>query len=195
MLVSPYAIRIVGDPVLRQKTPEVTDIDGKLAKLVEDMFATMYAAPGIGLAAPQVGVQQRFFVYDIGEDRGGEPSVLINPVITGADGEWTYEEGCLSVPGQYFEITRPKEVEVTGLDLDGNEVHIEADELLARLIQHELDHLDGVLLLDHLDADQAKAAKKAVREMQMRDADGAADSTDGLLSGLASRTRGALRLR
>lgn len=191
---SPYAIRIVGDPVLRQRTPDVTDIDGKMAKLVEDMFTTMYAAPGIGLAAPQVGVQQRFFVYDIGEDRGGEPSVLINPVITGSDGEWTYEEGCLSVPGQYFEITRPKQIEVSGIDLDGNEVAFEADELLARLVQHELDHLDGVLLLDHLDDDQAKAAKKHVRELQMRE-DSEPEPADRLLSGLASRTRGALRLR
>lgn len=163
---SPYAIRIVGDPVLRQKTPEMTDIDGKMAALVEAMFEAMYAAPGIGLAAPQVGVKQRFFVYDLGDDRGGQ-QVLINPVITGSDGEWTYEEGCLSVPGQYFEITRPKVIEVTGRDLDGNEVSFEADELLARLVQHELDHLDGVLLIDHLDEDQAKAAKKHVRELQM----------------------------
>jgi len=173
-VTSPYAIRIVGDPVLRQKTPEMTDIDGKMHDLVQGMFEAMYAAPGIGLAAPQVGVKERFFVYDLGDDRGGQ-QVLINPLITGSDGEWTYEEGCLSVPGQYFEITRPKEIEVTGRDLDGNEVSFEADELLARLVQHELDHLDGVLLLDHLDDDQAKAAKKHVRELQMRKANEVAD--------------------
>lgn len=160
--------------MLRQKTPEMTDIDGKMHDLVQGMFEAMYAAPGIGLAAPQVGVKERFFVYDLGDDRGGQ-QVLINPVITGSDGEWTYEEGCLSVPGQYFEITRPKEIEVTGRDLDGNEVSFEADELLARLVQHELDHLDGVLLLDHLDDDQAKAAKKHVRELQMRKANEVAD--------------------
>jgi len=169
----PLAIRIVGDPVLRQKTPEMTDIDGHFADLVPRMFEAMYAAPGIGLAAPQVGVNERFFVYDLGDDTGQQ--VLINPTITGSDGEWTYEEGCLSVPGQYFEITRPKTIEVSGRDLDGNEVSFEADELLARLVQHELDHLDGVLLLDHLDADQAKAAKKHVRELQMRKANEADD--------------------
>lgn len=160
----PFAIRIVGDSVLRQKTPEMTDIDGALVDVVQRMFDAMYAAPGIGLAAPQVGLSQRFFVYDLPDDPGQR--VLINPVITGSDGEWTYDEGCLSVPGQYFEITRPKQIEVSGRDLDGNEVSFEADELLARLVQHELDHLDGVLLLDHLDADQAKAAKKHVRELQ-----------------------------
>jgi len=185
--MSPYAVRIVGDPVLRQKAAPVVDIDAKMHKLVEDMFTTMYAAPGIGLAAPQVGVQKRFFVFDMGDDEGGQ-QVLINPEITGSDGEWTYEEGCLSVPGRYFEITRPKQIEITGRDLDGNEVSFEADELLARLMQHELDHLDGVLLLDHLDADQAKDAKKFVRELQMQQYDDAQAE-------LAPRKRLGLRLR
>ena len=112
----------------------------------------MYDAPGLGLAAPQVGVQKRLFVYDLGEG----PRTLVNPVISEARGEWSYEEGCLSVPGLSFEIMRPKEIHLTGYDLDGNEVSIEADELLARLFQHELDHLDGVLLLEHLDDDQRK---------------------------------------
>jgi len=158
-----HSIRIVGDPVLREKASEVTDIDGALVKLVDDMFVTMYEAPGLGLAAPQVGVKKRFFVYDIDDD----PRVLINPRITGSDGEWWYQEGCLSIPGQAFEICRPKQVEVTGVDLDGNEVSFEADELLARLLQHELDHLDGVLLLEHLDEEQLKEAKRAIREMHM----------------------------
>lgn len=160
--MGPFSIRIVGDPVLRQRAAEVTEIDGRLAKMVEDMFETMYEAPGIGLAAPQVGVQKRFFVYDLDDD----PRVLINPVIHESRGEWTYAEGCLSIPGQYFEITRPKEIEVRGIDLDGNEVSFEADELLARLIQHELDHLDGVLMLEHLDEDQQAEAKRAVAELQ-----------------------------
>ena len=189
---SPFAIRIVGDPVLRQKTADVTDIDGKLHKLVNDMFVTMYEAPGIGLAAPQVGVQKRFFVYDLGDEVGQQ--VLINPVITGSDGEWTYDEGCLSVPGQYFEITRPKQIEVSGRDLDGNEVAFEADELLARLIQHELDHLDGVLLLDHLDDDQAKAAKKYVRELQMQRAEAAGDPLGDLAPPEAARSASAVKL-
>jgi peptide deformylase len=163
--VAPYAIRIVGDPVLRQKAAEVSDIDGKIAKLVEDMLPTMYDAAGLGLAAPQVGVQKRLFVYDLQDDTG--PKVLINPTISESRGEWVYEEGCLSVPGLHWEIVRPKEVHLTGYDLDGNEVSFEADELLARLFQHELDHLDGKLLLDLLDADQRKEAMRAMRERQI----------------------------
>jgi peptide deformylase len=162
-MASPYAIRIVGDPVLRQRSDEVTDIDARLVKLCEDMLETMYDAPGMGLAAPQVGVQKRFFVYDIGEG----PDVLINPVVTGADGEWEYHEGCLSVPGMSFDIVRPKQIEVSGIDLDGNEVTFEADDVLARLVQHELDHLDGVLLLERLDEDQRREAKRAIRERVM----------------------------
>ena len=125
----------------------------------------MYDAPGVGLAAPQVGVQKRFFVYDL--QAGDGPQVLINPVVSESEGEWEFTEGCLSVPGLSFDIVRPKSIHVTGVDLDGNDVEFEADEYLSRVIQHEMDHLDGVLLLEHLDDDTAKAAKKAVREMQM----------------------------
>jgi peptide deformylase len=162
---SPNAIRIVGDPVLRRRAVEVTDIDGRMVELVEEMFDTMYAAPGLGLAAPQVGVGQRFFVYDLGDERGR--AVLINPEIIEAEGEWEFAEGCLSVPGLHFDIVRPKRVLVRGLDIDGNQVELEADELLARLVQHELDHLDGVLLLDLIDEDQRREAKRTIREMQM----------------------------
>ncbi len=170
-----YSIRIVGDPVLREATPDVTDIDGRLAKLAEDMFDTLYATDtGIGLAAPQVGVQQRFFVYDL--EHGDDPKVLINPRITGSDGEWEYSEGCLSIPGLYFDIIRPKTIEVSGLDIDGNEVSFEADELFARLVQHELDHLDGILMFDHLDGDQAREAKRAIRELQLARAEAAKPS-------------------
>jgi peptide deformylase len=157
-----YAIRTFGDPVLKQRAAEITDIDGRLATLAEGMVQTMYAAPGIGLAAPQVGVQKRLFVYDLGDGAGAR--TIINPVISESRGEWTYEEGCLSVPGLFFEITRPKEVHLTGVDLDGNPVSIEADELLARLFQHELDHLEGVLLLELLDKDQRKQALRALRD-------------------------------
>lgn len=160
-MASPYSVRVFGDPVLRKVADEVTNIDGKLVKLADEMLVTMYAEPGIGLAAPQVGVQRRLFVYDIGDG----PRTLVNPVISEARGEWTYEEGCLSVPGLWWEIVRPKEIHLTGFDLDGNEVSIEADELLSRLFQHELDHLDGILLLDRLDADTRKAAMKRVREL------------------------------
>lgn len=154
------AIRTFGDPVLRQRAAEVTDVDGSVARLVRSMFEAMYEAPGIGLAAPQVGVQKRLFVYDLGDG----PHVLINPVLVEARGEWTYEEGCLSVPGLYFPIVRPAEVHVTGFDLDGREVSIEADELLGRLLQHEIDHLDGRLLIDLLDDEQRREARRVLRE-------------------------------
>jgi peptide deformylase len=159
-MVAPYKVRVFGDPVLRKVADEVTDVDGKLVKLVDDMLQTMYDEPGLGLAAPQVGVSRRLFVYDIGEG----PEAIVNPVISESRGEWVYEEGCLSVPGLYWEIVRPKEIHLTGHDLDGNEVSLEADELLARLFQHELDHLDGVMLVDHLDDDTRREALKLLRE-------------------------------
>jgi peptide deformylase len=157
-----HAIRLIGDPVLKQRASEVTDIDGSLVRLVEDMVTTMYEAPGIGLAAPQVGVQKRLFVYDLHDGEG--PRAMVNPEIHETRGEWTYEEGCLSVPGLSWEIIRPNEVHIVGRDLDGNEVDLEVDELAGRLFQHELDHLDGVLLIERLDPDQRKLAKRAIRE-------------------------------
>jgi peptide deformylase len=169
-VVHPYAIRIVGDPVLRQRANEVTDIDGKLAVIVDGMTGALYEAHGLAVAAPQVGVLKRVFVYQLPEE--DERRVIINPVISESDGEWVYDEGCLSVPGLSWEIVRPKSVHLTGLDLDGNEVSLEADELLARMFQHELDHLDGVLLLDRLPEDQRRDARRAVRELQLQRADG-----------------------
>ena len=161
--MAPHQIRLIGDPVLRRPATDVTDVDGALVRLTDDMFTTMYEAPGIGLAAPQVGVQKRFFVYDHGEGAG----VILNPRIIESDGEWTFEEGCLSIPDLTWEITRPKQIHLGGVDLDGNEVSIEADEIEARLFQHEIDHLDGILLVDHLDEDQAREARRALREMTM----------------------------
>jgi peptide deformylase len=159
--VARYTIRTYGDPVLRQRAPEVTEIDGHLQTLVDDMVATMYEAPGVGLAAPQVGVQKRLFVYDLHDEKG--PRSVVNPKVSEARGEWTYEEGCLSVPGLSWPIVRPKEVHLTGIDLDGNEVSIEADEFEARVYLHELDHLDGVLLIDRLDAELRKEALGVLR--------------------------------
>ena len=158
--MAPYTIRLFGDPVLKQRASEVENIDATLVRLAEDMITTMHAAPGVGLAAPQVGVQKRLFVYDVGEG----PAALVNPVIDESRGEWTFEEGCLSVPELSWPIVRPKEVHLRGFDLDGEEVSLEADELLARLFQHELDHLDGVLLLQHLDPDQQKEARRILRQ-------------------------------
>lgn len=166
---APHAIRIVGDPVLRQRAEEVTDIDERLVRLVDDMFTTMYDAPGVGLAAPQVGVQKRFFIYDL--DHGDGQQVLINPVVEESDGEWEFTEGCLSIPGLHFDIVRPRRIHVTGVDLEGREVSLEADDYLARVIQHELDHLDGVLMLERLDEDQRKAARRAVRQLQLAESE------------------------
>ena len=166
-MTAPYEIRVIGDPVLRARAAEVTDIDGKLAKLADDMLTTMYDAPGLGLAAPQVGVQKRLFVYDVGEG----PMTIINPEIVESRGEWAYDEGCLSIPGLAFELLRPKEVHLKGYDLDGNEVSIEADELLARAFQHEMDHLDGVLFIERLDDDSRKAAMRIIREQRLTAAD------------------------
>ena len=156
-------IRIIGDPVLRKRAEEVTEIESPMVELCQNMLDVMYAAPGIGLAAPQVGISKRFFVYDIGDG----PDVLINPVLLESDGEWGFEEGCLSAPGQFFEIIRPKEIHVSGINLDGDEVDFEADELFSRLIQHELDHLDGVLLFDHLSDEDAKTARSELRASLM----------------------------
>jgi peptide deformylase len=151
----------------------VTDVDGRLVRLVEDMIDTMYEARGAGLAAPQVGVQKRLFVYDLHDDLG--PRTLLNPAIAESDGEWTCEEGCLSVRGLFFPITRPKTIHLVGLDLDGNEVSIEADEYEARVYQHEIDHLEGRLLLELLEPDQRKEAMRILRNRALAqpDADGA----------------------
>jgi len=162
--VAPYDIRLFGDPVLKTPASEITNIDGTLAALAKDMLTTMYEAPGIGLAGPQVGVQKRIFVYDIGDGTG--PHTVINPVLTKPDGVWTYEEGCLSVPGLYWPIERAATVHLTGLDLDGNDLDIEADELLARMFQHEVDHLDGMLLLERLTNEQRKDAMRELRRRQ-----------------------------
>ncbi len=175
---APYQIRVVGDPVLRQPTPEVTEIDGRLARLAQDMVVTMYEAPGVGLAAPQVGVRKRMFVYDIGDG----PQTILNPRITESSGEWSYEEGCLSIPGLSWEVVRPKEVHLVGMDLDGNEVSIEADEILARCFQHEIDHLDGVLMLERLDDDTRKAAMRTIREQRLGFEAAPAEPTGGLFS-------------
>lgn len=158
--MSNSTIRTYGDPVLKVVTQEVTDIDGKVATLAERMIEIMYAAPGSGLAANQIGVQRRVFVYDVGDG----PMTIINPRIVESDGEWTFEEGCLSVPGLSWEITRPDRVHLVGYDLDGNEISIETDEYEGRVFQHELDHLDGILLIERLDDDQRVAARRLLRE-------------------------------
>lgn len=158
--MSVYRIRTFGDPVLKRRAEEVTEIDGRLARLAEEMHVAMREAHGVGLAAPQIGVSRRLFVYEIG-DSG--PRTVVNPVIDEAEGEWEHEEGCLSVPGLYFEISRAKRVHLRGLDLDGREVSVEGEEMEAKLFQHEVDHLDGRLLLERLDDRERKQAMKLLR--------------------------------
>jgi peptide deformylase len=161
--VSAFPVRLFGDPVLRQRSKEVAELDGDLARLVDAMYDTMREAMGLGLAAPQVGVLKRLYTYDLGDG----PGVIVNPEIVESSGEWLYDEGCLSVPGMSFEIVRPKLVTVQGLDLDGYEVVIEGDERMGRLIQHEIDHLDGTLLLDRLEPEVRKQALRDLRQAQL----------------------------
>ncbi len=161
--MSTYAIRTFGDPVLRKTAEPVSDIDGKLVALVDAMVETMYHAQGVGLAAPQIGVGKQLFVYDAGEG----PITAVNPEIVESSGSWTYDEGCLSVPGLSFDIVRPNKVTFQAIDLDGAPLEFEADEFLGRVLQHEMDHLQGVLLLDHLDPDQRKEAFRQMREQQL----------------------------
>ena len=155
-----YPIRTFPDPVLRIEAATVTDFDGDLARLADDMLETMYAAPGVGLAAPQIGVSKRVFVADIGEG----PFVMVNPEIVETSGRWKFEEGCLSVPGRYWQITRAGYARATGLDLDGRPVEYEGEELMGRVLLHETDHLAGVLLLEHLARRTKRQALKELRE-------------------------------
>jgi len=173
--VPELTIRQYGDPVLKERTRDVEDIDGAVVSLVDSMIETMYAAPGSGLAANQVGVQRRIFVYDAGDGA----RTIINPRILESEGEWAFEEGCLSIPGLSWEIVRPNAVHLVGLDLEGNEVSIEATEFEGRVFQHELDHLDGILLVERLNDDQRKEALKILRS---RTLDLAPSDPDGLSS-------------
>lgn len=139
-----------GDPILTTPTEEVEEIDDEIRQLVEDMFETMYAAPGIGLSANQVGSRHRVAVIDVslGEDPDAK-FILINPVITEKEGEQTAEEGCLSFPEIEVEVTRPERIVVHALNLEGEAIVIEAKDILARVFCHEIDHLDGVVFINY----------------------------------------------
>jgi len=137
------------DPRLRTKAKPVMTIDGTIRRLAEDMLETMYAAPGIGLAATQVNVHRRVIVVDVTEDRS-DPLVLINPEVADKRGDETMDEGCLSVPGFYESVSRSEWVRVKALDLEGNPFELETDGLKAVCIQHEIDHLEGKLFVDYL---------------------------------------------
>jgi peptide deformylase len=142
------------DPVLKSKSKPVAAVDSRIAALMEDMLETMYKAPGIGLAAPQVGVLERVVVMDTGKtEETRNPIRMANPeIIWASDADNTYEEGCLSVPEHYSNVVRPAEVKVRYLDETGKPQEIHADGLLATVVQHEMDHLDGILFIDHISA-------------------------------------------
>jgi peptide deformylase len=147
--VSVREVRYLGDPVLREMCREVETIDDDVRALVDDLLETMYAEDGIGLAAPQIGVPLRVFVYDVRDDEL-DPGVLVNPRIVEATGKQKEVEGCLSIPGLDEVVERSGQVVVEGLDRDGEPVRIEATGLLSRCLQHENDHLDGVLFIDRV---------------------------------------------
>ena len=164
-----YKIRTYGDPVLKTKAAPIENVDGRVIRLVDEMFDTLVdSGNGLALAAPQVGVQKQVVVWDFGED----PLAIVNPEIIESDGEWLFDEGCLSIPGLYVEMLRPKQVLVRGVSLDGEIIEIEADELEARMFQHEIDHLNGVLLFDRLEGDQRKEAMREYRRMEEQAAAG-----------------------
>ena len=156
------------DPRLRTRAKKVEKVDDKLRQLIDDMFETMYAAPGIGLAATQVNVHQRILVADVSDDQS-QPVVLINPEIIAADDDGVSEEGCLSVPGVYESVRRFQHVRVSSLDRDGNQTEVEAFGLLAVCIQHEMDHLEGKLFVDYLsELKRLRIRKKAQKQRKLQ---------------------------
>ncbi len=159
------------DPRLRTRASPVESVDDGLKSLIDDLFETMYEAPGIGLAATQVNVHKRVLVADVSADKS-EPYALINPVILEKDGVTVTEEGCLSVPGYYEEVERAEHIRVKFIDRLGDDVEMEAEGLLAVCIQHEMDHLEGKLFVDYLsEAKRSRIRKKLVKEQRYRSAD------------------------
>ncbi|MEU0792323.1 peptide deformylase [Amycolatopsis sp. NPDC005961] len=165
-----HPIVIAGEPVLHQPTREITEFDEKLRTLTDDMFETMYAAEGVGLAANQIGLDLRVFVYDCPDDEGvRHKGLVVNPKLETSeipetmpdpDDDW---EGCLSAPGESYPTGRAKWAKVTGFDLDGNPIEVEGTGYFARCLQHETDHLDGFIYLDRLVGRHARAAKKMLK--------------------------------
>jgi peptide deformylase len=144
--MSLFKLHLLGSPVLRQRSPEITAVDDELRQVIADMFETMDAARGVGLAANQVGLARRVAVVDA----EGQRFAMINPVVVEASGRATAEEGCLSIPDIFADVTRPERIILEALDAEARPFRLEAGGLTARAIQHEIDHLDGILFLDHL---------------------------------------------
>ena len=157
-------VRVVGDPVLHQPTREVTSFDSVLANLIDDMFAALAVAEGVGLAAPQVGVDLAVFVYDCPDGSGGKArGHIVNPTIETSGEQVVEDEGCLSVPGPYHELARAAEATVRGVDKDGKPLEVHGTGYFARCLQHETDHLRGVLYIDHLPRNRRR---RVLREME-----------------------------
>ena len=172
-------IHVLGSPVLRKETVPVTSFDDSLRTLIDDMFETMYAAEGIGLAAPQVGRLERVAVVDVGD----QPLVIVNPEIVSKEGGMSKgEEGCLSIPEIYGDVERPPRIVVSALDRDGKPFTIEASDLLARCLQHEIDHLHGKLFIDYLSLLKRRAAIAKWEGMRK--------DYPGLLRNVATETKG-----
>jgi peptide deformylase len=157
-------IRTLGDPVLREPSKPVDRFDGALRRIVDEMMETMYAANGVGLAGPQVGLSLRLFTYDDGETG---PSFLANPELSLMEDELISDEGCLSIPGPYYPTARAQRVRISGADERGRRVEIDADGLLARIFQHETDHLHGMLYIDRLDDAGRRAVMAELRQIEM----------------------------
>jgi peptide deformylase len=160
-------IRQLGDPVLREVARPVERFDDALVRLTQDMIETMYAAPGVGLAAPQIGISLRLIVFDDGSGEGAR--ALANPEISAFEGEEVREEGCLSIRGPYSELGRAFSLHTRGLSLAGEPVEFRAEGLLARIMQHECDHLDGMLFIDRLSDDARREVMRQLRERELQE--------------------------
>jgi peptide deformylase len=162
-------IRTLGDPVLKEPTKPLTRFDDALRRLADDLFETMYDAPGVGLAANQVGSSMACFVYDDREEHRG---FVANPVLFDPRGEQVDSEGCLSIPGPYHDTPRSAAVSLRGQDLDGRDLELHGEGLLARIFQHETDHLSGLLYIDRLDDAGRRDVMRQLRELELGRADG-----------------------
>jgi peptide deformylase len=158
-------IRKLGDPVLREKARPVERFDGSLRRLVDDMLETMYAAPGVGLAASQVGVSLRLFVYDDGE---GNTGAVANPELSDLEDEETRDEGCLSIPGPFYPTVRSMRATLRGLDAEGRTLELRGEGLLARIFQHETDHTQGVLYIDRLPLEGRREVMRILRDHEVK---------------------------
>jgi peptide deformylase len=160
-----FPIRVFPDPVLRTESAPVEVFDDELKRLAADLIETMYDAPGVGLAAPQIGITRRIFVADVGDGS----FVMVNPEIVETAGEWEFEEGCLSIPEHWWEFARPSFARAVGQDLEGDPVEYSGEDLLGRVLQHETDHLVGELVIDRLGRSARKRALAELREAMAED--------------------------